>query len=116
MNGIPIFPRFCHWVYYSKFDILIYLSDRSQSLESHGMVDFAYKLQLHYNIYTLTFLIWMENIIKVKIPLGSCELYAKRNMRIRKMRFSKSVICKICFKKGPTLMSRGDDIPRARIT
>ena len=50
------------------------------SLESHGMVDFAYKLQLHSNIYTLIFPIWKKNIIKVKIPLGSCKLYAKRNI------------------------------------
>ena len=33
---------------------------------------------------------WMENIIKVKIPLGSCQLYAKKHtMRINKMRSSK---------------------------
>ena len=59
---------------------LICLSDRSQCLESHGMVDFAYKLQLHYTIYTLIFPIWTESIIKVKIPLGYCKLYAKRNI------------------------------------
>ena len=73
--------NFNFWeLYYSKFDFLICLSDRSQCLESHGMVDFAYKLQLHYTIYTLIFPIWMENIIRGKIPLGSCKLYAKRNI------------------------------------
>ena len=73
--------NFNFWeLYYSKFDFLICLSDRSQCLESHGIVDFAYKLQLHYNIYTLILSIWMENIIKVKILLGSCKLYAKRNI------------------------------------
>ena len=73
--------NFNFWeLYYSKFDFLICLSDRSQCLEFHVMVDFAYKLQLHYNIYTLIFPIWTENIIKVKIPLGSYKLYAKRNI------------------------------------
>ena len=38
---------------YCKFDFLICSSDRSQCLEYYGMVDFAYKLHLHYNIYTL---------------------------------------------------------------
>ena len=56
------------------------LSDRSQCFKSHGMFDFAYKLQLHYNIYRLVFTIWMVNIIKMKIPLSSCKLYAKRNI------------------------------------
>ena len=59
---------------------LICLSDRSQCLESHGMFDFAYKLQLHYSIYRLVFTIWMVKVIKMKIPLGSCKLYAKRNI------------------------------------
>ena len=59
---------------------LICLSDRSQYLESHGMVDFAYKLQLHYNFCALIFLIWTIKIINVKIPLGSYKLYAKRNI------------------------------------
>ena len=63
-----------------KFDFLIYVSYKSQCLESHGIVYFAWKLQLHYNIYTLSFPIWTENIIKMKIPLSSCELYAKRNI------------------------------------
>ena len=73
--------KFNFWkLYHSKLDFLIYLSDRSQCLESHGIIDFEYKLQLHYNIYTLIFPIWTENIIKVKIPLGSCQLYAKRNI------------------------------------
>ena len=72
--------NFNFWeLYHSKFDFLICLSDRSQCLESHGIVDFAYKLQLHYNIYILIFPIWTENIIKMKIPLGS-KLYAKRNI------------------------------------
>ena len=46
------------------------------------MVDFPYKLhmQLDYNIYTFIFPIWTGNIIKVKIPLGSCKLYAKRDI------------------------------------
>ena len=65
---------------FSSNSCLICLSDRSQCLESHGIVDFAYKLQLYYNIYTLIFPIWMENIIKVKTPLGSCKLYGKRNI------------------------------------
>ena len=38
--------------------------------KSHGVIDFAYKLQLHYNIYRLVFTIWMVKIIKMKIPLG----------------------------------------------
>ena len=44
------------------------------------MVDVAYKLQLHYNIYRLVFPIWMAmvKIMKVKIPLSSCKLYAKK--------------------------------------
>ena len=43
------------------------------------MFDFAYKLQLHYNIYRLVFTTWSwtVKIIKMKIPLGSCKLYAK---------------------------------------
>ena len=44
------------------------------------MVDFANKLQLHNNMYTLIFPIWTVKIIKMKIPLGSCKLYAKRNI------------------------------------
>ena len=42
------------------------------------MVEFAYKLPLHYNIDILVFPIWMLKIIKVSensIPLGSCKLY-----------------------------------------
>ena len=35
-------------VCYAKFDFLICLSDRSQCLEYHGIIDFAYKLQLYY--------------------------------------------------------------------
>ena len=42
--------------------------------------EFAYKLQLHYNLYRLVFTIWTVKIIKMKIPLGSCKLYAKRNI------------------------------------
>ena len=39
-----------------------------------AMVDFEYKLQLHCNIYTLIFSIWMENIIKMILRfLGSCK-------------------------------------------
>ena len=40
------------------------------------MFDFAYKLQLHYNIYRLVFTIWMVKIINMKIPLviGYCKL------------------------------------------
>ena len=56
-------------VCYSKFDFLICVPYRSQCHEYHGIVYFAQKLQLHYNIYTLIFPIWMENIIKIKIPL-----------------------------------------------
>ena len=39
------------------------------------MIDFVYKLQLHYNIYALIFPIWieLENNIKMKIPLDSCN-------------------------------------------
>ena len=37
-------------------------------------------IKLHYNIYRLVFTIWTVKIIKMKIPLGSCTLYAKRNM------------------------------------
>ena len=33
------------------------VSDRSQCFKSHGVFDFAYKLQLHYNIYKLVFTI-----------------------------------------------------------
>ena len=44
------------------------------------MVEFAYKLQLHYNIDMLVFPTWMVKIIKVKISPGSCELYAKKNI------------------------------------
>ena len=73
----------------------------------YGMMyvfDFAYKLQLHYNIYKLVFTIWNVKIMKMKLPLGSCELYTKIviSMRISKMRSSKSKMCKIYFrKKGP---------------
>ena len=49
----------------------MYVSDRSQCFKSHGMFNFAYKLQIHYNIYRLVFTIWMVTIIKIKIPLGS---------------------------------------------
>ena len=31
-------------------------------LESHGIVYFTYKLQLHYNIHTLIFPIWTRNV------------------------------------------------------
>ena len=58
-------------VCYLKFDFLICVSNRSQYLESYGIVYFAHKLQLHYNNYTLIFPIWTENIIKMKIPLYS---------------------------------------------
>ena len=44
------------------------------------MFDFAYKLQLHYNIYKLVFIICTVKIIKMKIPLGSWKLFAKRNI------------------------------------
>ena len=55
-------------------------SNRSQCFKSHGVFDFTYKLQLHYNIYKLVFTIWMIKIIKRKIPLGSCKLYAERDL------------------------------------
>ena len=35
---------------------------------------------MHYHIYRLVFRIRMVKIIKVKIPLGSCKLYANRNI------------------------------------
>ena len=44
------------------------------------MFDLAYKLQLHYNIYMLVFTIWTVKIINMTILLGSCKLYAKRNI------------------------------------
>ena len=49
---------------------LIHLIDY-QCFKSHGMFDFAYKLQLHYNIHRLVFTIWTVKIIKMQIPLGS---------------------------------------------
>ena len=58
---------------------LMYLID-SQCFKSYSMFDFAYKLKLHYNIYRLVFTIWTVKIIKMKIPLGSCKSYAKRNI------------------------------------
>ena len=61
-------------------DFQTYVSNRSQCFKSHGMFGFAYKVQLHYNIYNLVFTIWMLKIIKMKIPLGSWKLYAKRNI------------------------------------
>ena len=63
---------------------LIYLIDLNVlNLMSMAMVDeFAYKLQLHYNFYRLVFPIWMVKIIKMKIPLGFCKLYAKRNITL----------------------------------
>ena len=39
--------------------------------KSHSMFDFAYKLQLHYNIHRLVFTICMAKTIKMKIPLGT---------------------------------------------
>ena len=67
---------------FHQYDFQTYVSDRSQSqcFKSHGVFDFAYKLQLQYNMYKLVFTIWMIKIIKRKIPLGSCKLYAKRNI------------------------------------
>ena len=65
---------------FHQYDFQTYVSDRSQCFKSHGMFDFAYKLQLYYNIYRLVSTICMVKIIKMKIPLGSCKLYAKRNI------------------------------------
>ena len=65
---------------FPQYDFQIYVSDRSQCFKSHGMFNFGHKLQLHYNIYRLVFTIWMVKIIKMKILLGSCKLYAKRNI------------------------------------
>ena len=59
-------------------DFQTYVSDRSQCFISHGM--FEYKLQLYHNIYRLVFTMWTIKIMKMKIPLGSCKLYAKRNI------------------------------------
>ena len=60
---------------------LMYLIDLNVlNLMVDGMSEFAYNLQLHYNIYRLVFTIWMIKIIKMKIPLGSCKLYVKRNI------------------------------------
>ena len=42
-----------------QYDFQTYVSNRSQYFKSHGVFDFAYKLQLHYNIYKLVFTIWM---------------------------------------------------------
>ena len=64
-------------IYFHQYDFQAYVSDRSQCFKSQGMFEFAYKLQLHYNIYRLDSTIW---IIKMKIPLGSCKLYAKRKI------------------------------------
>ena len=52
---------------------LMHLIDSNVLNLLHGMYmfDFAYKLQLHYNIYRLVFTIWMVKIIKMKIPLGT---------------------------------------------
>ena len=44
------------FIFYQN-DFQIYASDRSQCFKCHGMFDFAYKLQLHYNIYRLVFTI-----------------------------------------------------------
>ena len=60
------------FIFYQN-DFQTYVSDRSQCFKSHGMFDFAYKLQLHYNIYRLVFTIWMVKIIKMKIPLEICH-------------------------------------------
>ena len=60
---------------------LMYLIDLNVlNLMVCTMFDFAYKFQLHYNIYKLVFTIWTVKIIKMKIPLGSCKLYAKRSI------------------------------------
>ena len=80
-----VFSKQCINVSFALFifhqnDFQMYVSDRSQYFKTHGIFDFAYKLQLHYNIYMLVFIIWMVKIIKMKIPLGSCKLYAKRNI------------------------------------
>ena len=56
---------------FHQYDFQTHVSDRSQCFKSNGMFDFAYKLQLHYNIYRLFFTIWTLKIIKMKIPLGS---------------------------------------------
>ena len=56
---------------FHQYDFQTYTSDRSQCFKSHGMFDFAYKLQLHNNIYRLVFTIWMVKIIKMKIPSGT---------------------------------------------
>ena len=74
-----------HYLFFIKmiFKLMNLINDRSQCFKSHGMFDFAYKLQLLYNIYNiyrLVFTIWMVKIIKMKIPLGSCKLYTKRNI------------------------------------
>ena len=62
---------------FHQYDFQTYVSDRSQCFKSHAMFDFefAYKLQLHYYIHRLVFIIWMVEIIKMKIPLGSWKLY-----------------------------------------
>ena len=65
---------------FHQYDFQTYASNRSQCFKSHGVFDLTYKLQLHYNIYKLVFTIWKIKIIKRKIPLGSCKLYAKRNI------------------------------------
>ena len=80
----------------------------------HGMYmfDFAYKLQLHYNIYRLVSTIWMVKIIKMKIPLGSCkssymqkETYHENQHEQDEIFKIKDAMCKIFFrKKGPTLL------------
>ena len=44
------------------------------------LIEFVYKLQLHYDIYMLVFPIWMVKIIKLQIPIVSCKLCAKRNI------------------------------------
>ena len=66
------------------------------------MFDFAYKLQLHCNIYKLVFTIWTIKTIEMKIPLGSCKLYAKRNIPIIFCKYLQKIIaqcnCKYCFK------------------
>ena len=60
--------------------VSVYITQSSQFHKSHGMVEFAYKLQLHYDIYMLVFPIWMVKIIKLQILLGSCKLCAKRSI------------------------------------
>ena len=72
MDGIFL-PSSAHIIiYFHQYDFQTYVSDKYQCFKSHaihGMFDFAYKLQLHYNVYKLVFTItiWMVKIIKMRI-------------------------------------------------